>query len=162
MATAKTPPKRKIHEEVVPPAALASRASSPPTTTRKRALMIHKSIALTSHTPGFAPGLTSGRTGQLGREPVVELEQAFDDHLGLAEHGHEVGVAVPAGDDVPVEVPRQPRAGGAAEVQADVVALGLHHPVEDPDDPPERLDRPGQLRALQLVEPPPMHIRRHQ
>ena len=50
--------------------------------------------------------------------------------LVCAQHGHEVRVAVPAGDDVPVQVPRQPRPGRSAQVQADVVAVGPEQPVE--------------------------------
>ena len=81
-----------------------------------------------SPSTGARPGMTgpsaSGRFGaELGREPVVEFVEALDDHLGLAEHRHEVGVAVPPGDDVPVQVAGQPRAGRLAQVQPDVVAL---------------------------------------
>ena len=56
-------------------------------------------------------------------EPVVELEQALDDDLGLPQDGHEVRVAVPARDDVPVEVAGEPGPGGLAQIQADIVAL---------------------------------------
>ncbi len=45
---------------------------------------------------------------QLRHEPVIELGQALDDDLGLAEDGHEVGIAVPARDDVPVEMAGSP------------------------------------------------------
>ena len=61
--------------------------------------------------------------GQLGDQPIVKLGQALDDHLGLAQHGHEVGVAVPPRDDVPVEMAGQAGAGRLAEVQPDIVTL---------------------------------------
>src|SRR5947209_20348990 len=76
--------------------------------------------------PGSFPTATAPRAGpggrlasrrlfirprQLRHEPVVEFEQALDDDLGLAQDRHEVGVAIPARDDVPVEVSGEPGAG---------------------------------------------------
>ena len=56
------------------------------------------------------------------------------EHLRVGEHGHEIGVAVPTGDDVPVEVVGQARAGGPALVQPDVVTLGAEHPITGTPD----------------------------
>ena len=54
----------------------------------------------------------------------------FFDGLGddadISEDGGEVHVAVPAGDDVGVDVARDAGAGAFADVKADVVALGVH------------------------------------
>jgi hypothetical protein len=44
----------------------------------------------------------------------------------LSEDGHEIGVAVPTRDDVDMEVIGDAGAGDAAEVEADVEAVGFH------------------------------------
>src|SRR5918996_740618 len=44
----------------------------------------------------------------------------------ISGNGHEVGGAVPSRDDVPVEVIRNPGAGGHAQVHADVEPIRLH------------------------------------
>ena len=54
----------------------------------------------------------------------------FFDGLGddayVSDGGDEVDVAVPAGDDVGVEVVGDAGAGGFADVDAEVEALGVH------------------------------------
>src|SRR4051812_9486125 len=81
--------------------------------------------------PGHLVTLSPGHlvVCQPGGQEVVECLEGLDDHAGVGDGGHEVGVALPAGDDVPVEVAGQAGAGGAAEVQADVVAVGAHQAV---------------------------------
>jgi len=66
-----------------------------------------------------------------------------DAHLG--EHRHEVGVAVPARHDVPVEVVLHARAGAAPEIHAEVEALGVERLVERRERPPQRLRQIGVL-----------------
>ena len=51
------------------------------------------------------------------------LRQLFRQHAHVADHRHEVGVAVPARHQVHVQVIDDARAGGPAEVHADVDAL---------------------------------------
>ena len=46
--------------------------------------------------------------------------------VDVGDDGHEVGVADPAGDDVPVEVAWEAGAGDVAEVEADIEASGIH------------------------------------
>src|ERR1051326_3684722 len=60
----------------------------------------------------------------------VELLERLGDDLRVGHRGHEVRVAVPARDDVEVKVAGDPGARGAADVEADVVALRVHEPVE--------------------------------
>lgn len=58
--------------------------------------------------------------------------EGLGEDSGVAEDGHEVGVAVPARDDVEVEVAGDAGAGGFAEVDADVEAVGLEGFLEEP------------------------------
>ena len=66
----------------------------------------------------------------IGREFVRHFLQArihrgegLGEHAGLADDGHEIGVAGPAGDDVGVEV-RDAAAGGGAEIETDIEGVG--------------------------------------
>ena len=56
-------------------------------------------------------------------QQVIQRVERLHDHLDVGQHRHEVGVAVPARHDVPVQVARQPGPGDPAQVQADVVAV---------------------------------------
>ena len=56
---------------------------------------------------------------------VVEVVEGLADEAGVGAGGEEVGVAVPAGDEVEVEVSGQAGAGAAVDVEAEVEALGL-------------------------------------
>ena len=62
----------------------------------------------------------------MGLELVVLLEEGLGHDVGFSDDGHEVGVAVPAGDDVLVEVFCETGTGGAADVIADIEAVGAH------------------------------------
>src|SRR5439155_11665709 len=54
---------------------------------------------------------------------IVQLTHRLGDDADFAQHAHEIGVPVPARDDVLVDVPGQARAGAAAEIDADVEPL---------------------------------------
>ena len=56
-------------------------------------------------------------------EPRRGLRQLLGQHARLADDGHEVGVAVPARNDVEVQVIEDAGAGRLAEVDADVDAV---------------------------------------
>ena len=58
-----------------------------------------------------------------GSEPLGGHRELFRQHARLADDGHEVGVAVPAWDDVHVQVVEDPGARGLAEVDAHVEAV---------------------------------------
>jgi hypothetical protein len=55
-----------------------------------------------------------------------QLSEGLGDDGGLSEDGHEIGVAGPAWDDVDMEVIGDSGASDAAEVDADVEAVGFH------------------------------------
>src|SRR4051794_8894780 len=61
---------------------------------------------------------------------IFELEVRLLDGLGddadVADDGHEIDVAIPAGDDVGMDVSGDAGAGAFADVDADVEALGIH------------------------------------
>ncbi len=57
-------------------------------------------------------------------EARARRRQMLGNHLHVAEHRHEVRVAGPARHDVQVTVVGDPRTGDAADVPAEVVALG--------------------------------------
>src|SRR2546421_3029657 len=65
------------------------------------------------------------RFGESALELVCGLSQRFVDDLHVIYHGHEVRVAVPSRNDVKVHVVGNPGSGGAADVGADVEAIGL-------------------------------------
>src|SRR5919107_4679221 len=69
--------------------------------------------------------LPHGRASALeaAAELVVGGAEVFGDDAGLADGGHEVGVAGPAREDVKVQVVRDARARGLAEVHAEVEAV---------------------------------------
>src|SRR5437764_4215317 len=95
------------------------------------------SSSRSSQSGGSKAGASSGmRTSHLTtraqprRQQVVQRVERLDDDLDVGQDGHEVGVAVPARDDVPVEVAGKARPGGVPQVQPDVVAVGVHQLVE--------------------------------
>src|SRR6185436_7809328 len=75
------------------------------------------------------------RRWQWARRPVSVLEgvtqlgghftQGLRDHAGPGDDGHEVGVPLPAGDDVDVQMLGDAGAGGLAEVDANVESIGF-------------------------------------
>ena len=73
-----------------------------------------------------------------GRQPPTTYREGFagfpgdqfqgiGHDAGLADDGHEIGIARPAGHDVDVQVIGNARAGDFAEVDAHVKAIRLHH-----------------------------------
>src|ERR1700687_52729 len=78
------------------------------------------------------PGKASGK-GELDRscllqgfaEFFVGGAEVFGVDAGFPGNGHEVGIAEPAREDVHVDVPCDPRTGGATEVDADIEASGM-------------------------------------
>lgn len=62
--------------------------------------------------------------GDDGGEAFPRGLEGLGQRAGLADHGHEIGIAVPAWDDVGVEV-RNTAAGGGAEIEADVEPVGF-------------------------------------
>lgn len=65
----------------------------------------------------------ASHAGGFGGEDFPGFGEGLGEDAGLAEDGHEVVVAGPAGDDVGVEVV-DAAAGGAAQVEADVEGVG--------------------------------------
>src|SRR5919108_5745313 len=68
---------------------------------------------------------------EVWRESPIRLVEALGKDLGVGDHGHEVGVAVPARHDVDVQVVGDTRAGDPAEVQADVEGVRGVHRAQD-------------------------------
>src|SRR5256885_17263063 len=71
------------------------------------------------------------RFGESALELVGGLSQGFVDDLHVVDHGHEVRVSVPSRNDVNVDMVGDARAGGVAEVRADVEAVRLEHLTKD-------------------------------
>lgn len=65
-----------------------------------------------------------GKAGDEAGEFLVKLLRGLGDDADIADNAHEVGVAIPAGDDVLVEVAGDAGPGAAAEVDAEIEALG--------------------------------------
>jgi len=58
-------------------------------------------------------------------ETGVDVGQRFGQDPGLGDDGHEVGVALPAGHDVNVQVRLHARPRGLADVDAHIEAVGM-------------------------------------
>lgn len=56
----------------------------------------------------------------------IQFVQRLRHHVRVGEHGHEVGVPVPTGNDVYVKVVDDARSGAAAKIDTDIESLGLH------------------------------------
>src|ERR1700712_3718354 len=84
----------------------------------------------------------------------VQLAGCLGYDADVADDAHEIGVTAPAGNDVLVEVARQARAGTAAEVQAEVEALGADGALEEPDRIRRLLLHVELLRVSQQLELP--------
>ena len=78
------------------------------------------------------------------------------------EDRHEVGVAVPAGHDVPVEMSGEAGTGGLALVQPDIITLRAEHPIEDQRHPAQDLDRLDEVGPFEFPQRPPMDARGHE
>ncbi len=81
---------------------------------------------------GLALALGGGRW-ELGESFFEEVEGdvgGLGDDADVGEDGHEVDVAVPAGDDVGVDMAGDSGAGDFTDVDADVEALGVHGAIE--------------------------------
>ena len=85
-------------------------------------------------------------------QSVIKFIQAFNNHLGLSNNRHEIGIAVPAWNDVPMEVIWKPRARRFAEVEPDIVSVRTHHPIEHVDQPGDRFDRFGSFFSAQFTQ----------
>ena len=89
------------------------------------------------------PGGGHGDGGEPGVEPRPRLVERLDDDALVGQHRHEVVVAGPARDDVPVEVVGDPRARGAAEVHPDVHPVRRVHRLHHRDGAPQLLAEIG-------------------
>jgi hypothetical protein len=80
----------------------------------------------------FGDGLFGGRVefGDGVFEEFIGDVEGLGDDADVGDDGHEVDVAVPARDEVGVEVSGDAGAGAFADVDADVEALGVHGAVE--------------------------------
>jgi len=82
------------------------------------------------------------------------LLDGLGDDADLAEDGHEVRIARPAGHHVDVQVSGQARAGASPDVEPDVVPVGLEGPVHDRLEVADSLHHFHQRGRLQLAELP--------
>ena len=55
---------------------------------------------------------------------LVSRLQVFRNDPGLSQHRYKIGIALPARDDVQVQVPRHTCAGALADVKADIKTIG--------------------------------------
>src|SRR6266511_1510403 len=96
--------------------------------------------------PWRAAGL---RFGESALELFGRLSQRLVDDLGVVDHGHEVGVAVPARNDVNVHMVGDAGPGSLAEVGAQVETVRLHDRAKHVE---RLLLRPGEGAAGRVVE----------
>src|SRR6516225_2920505 len=67
-----------------------------------------------------------------GQEVVEGLER-LNNNFCIRQNRHKVGIAVPAGNQVPVKMSGQAGTGGGAEVDANVEAVGAHDFLQELD-----------------------------
>jgi len=61
----------------------------------------------------------------------IEFFEGLTDETGITCCGHEVGITVPAGDQVQMNMVGQAGAGAAADIDSNVVTMGMDGLVED-------------------------------
>ena len=101
------------------------------------------------------------RDGRTPAEPAGGLEQILGQHADVADHRHEVGVAVPARHQVHVQVIGDAGAGRTAEVEPDVHALRLVGLGERGLGQPRRPGDVDQLVVVQRAERRDVAARHH-
>ena len=70
---------------------------------------------------------------QHGSELIVQCLEGLGDDVHVGQYGHEVRVARPTRDDVPVQMPGQSGAGDLSQVEPDVITLRLEDLIEHAD-----------------------------
>ena len=60
-------------------------------------------------------------------QAAAGLREVLRNHLHVGEHGHEIGVALPAGNNVQMQMIGHARSGAFTEVQSHIKTLGLCH-----------------------------------
>src|SRR5688500_14094639 len=93
-----------------------------------------------------------GNAWQNPHQLLVQLAHRLRHHADVADDGHEIRVAGPAGDDVLVEVAGDAGAGAAAEVGAEVKTLRGEGALEQPEDARRLLSEVELLGVGQLFE----------
>ena len=68
---------------------------------------------------------TRGSVLDLFPHLLVNLVQRLRHDMRIRQHGHEIRVSVPAGNDVQMDVVEHASASGAAEIEADIETIGL-------------------------------------
>ena len=109
------------------------------------------------HRYGF---ITEARRGLSGfddfgdqtKQFAVELLGGLGDDADIGDDGHEVGIPIPAGDEVLVEVAGHAGAGTAAEVDADIEALGGDGAFEQFDGEDGLVGEVGEFIGVEFAE----------
>src|SRR2546423_9267455 len=95
----------------------------------------------------------SSAAGLRGGESLLELlgrlTQRLVDDFDVVDHGHEIGVAVPARDDVKVDVVGDSGARLAPDVDANVETVGVHDLLQHRHG---ALDGAHDIPSLRVVE----------
>ncbi len=67
----------------------------------------------------------------MGRQAFISLTEVLRNHPDIGKYRDEVGVAVPAGDDMKMEMAFHPGPGDDPQVEAHVEAVGVHDPLQN-------------------------------
>ena len=72
-------------------------------------------------------------------QSIVAVEQMLRHHPGLADDGHEIGIALPARHDVPVQMVFDAGTGALAEIHSQIDSARLQHLAHDVHRAAQRL-----------------------
>lgn len=67
----------------------------------------------------------------MGGQFFIGLEEMFGDDPDLGKYWNIIGVSLPPGDNVEMEMALNPGPGYQAQVEADIETVRMHHPLED-------------------------------
>lgn len=95
-----------------------------------------------------------------GRELAVGFGEVFRVHTGFTDDGHEVRIAVPAGQDVHVDVSRNTGSGHRADVKAEVQSVAAVDGTNVSFGQPRKARKFNPFRLRQIFDPGDMTIGR--
>ena len=94
----------------------------------------------------------SGRATQFGVQQVEERLKGLRNYVRICQDGHEIGVAVPARHEMPMQVAGHSGPGDFAEVQADVETIAVYQSLKCTGQSRDCLHNFQVLVGRQLVE----------
>ena len=97
---------------------------------------------------------------KMRRQPIVTVQQMLRRHPGFGNHGHEVGIALPARHDMPMKMILHSRAGAFSKVHTEIYSGGLQDTPNDIGGPSQRFAKVGMFVDREFGKIPLVLLRR--